>query len=257
MAETADQPMTERQPETSGQPETPAYVSWATLKNTTEKMAREGGVPSQVDRSYLSNLPGSTQSQLIASMKWLGLITGTMKPTSTLERLVESEEADRKLAVKTMLEAKYPGPTSLPALATQHQLETAFREMGVSGSTMRKAIAFYLGAAKYADVPYSQHFKTPKAPVTNGDGPKPRAKKPAKSTTSTTSHASTGQEVAGHLHPLIQGLIQELPSPNGAFPKSKQEDWLELARVTFRLIYKTDGGPAPASAGEDDGGDSD
>lgn len=238
------------------QQDTPAYVSWATLKNTTEKMAREGGVPSQVDRSYLSNLPGSTQSQLIAAMKWLGLITGQMKPTSVLERMVETEEADRKLAVKTVLENKYPGPMALEALATQGQLENAFRQMGVTGSTMRKAIAFYLGAAKYADVAVSQHFKTPKTPATNGE-PKPRAKKQAKQATSTLSPAGSGHEPASHLHPLIQGLIQELPSPNGAFPKTKQEDWLELARVTFRLIYKSDGSPAAASAREDAGGESD
>lgn len=244
--------------DTSEKPtDTPAYVLWATLKNTTEKMAREGGVPSQVDRSYLSNLPGSTQSQLIASMKWLSLINGQMKPTPTLERIVEAEEADRKLAVKTMLEAKYPGPMALEALATQQQLENAFRQMGVQGSTMRKAIAFYLGAAKYADIPVSQHFKTPKTPSTNGAEAKPRPKKQAKATAAVHNAAGAGREHGGHLHPLIQGLIQELPSPNGAFPKSKQEDWLELARVTFRLIYKTEDGPAAASAGEDTGGEDD
>src|SRR4051812_15095295 len=124
--------------------DSPPYVSWATLKNTIEKMAREGGVPSQVDRSYLSNVPGSTQTQLIAALKWLELIDATMKPTARLEQLDEQDEPDRKKTVEAMLEAHYPAAIALPPLATQQQLEGTFRDLGVSGSTLRKAVAFFL-----------------------------------------------------------------------------------------------------------------
>ncbi len=237
--------------------ETGPYVSWLTVKNTVEKMAKEGGVPSQVDRSYLSNMPGSTQSQLIAAMKWLGFIGQDMRPTPLLEQVVAADEAGRKEIIKTLLQDKYPGPSSLPALATQQQLEDAFRKMGFSGATLRKGIAFYLRAASFGDLAVSQHFKTPKEPAGNGAERKPRKQsKPAGRASSNIEQPSYA--TSGTLHPLIQGLIQELPPINGAFPKAKQEDWLQLAQVTFRMIYNTGNSAPVASALDDDaGGDDD
>ena len=43
---------------------TAPYVPWLTLKNVIEKMAKDGSIPGRIDRSYLSNLPGSAQSEL-------------------------------------------------------------------------------------------------------------------------------------------------------------------------------------------------
>jgi len=248
---------TEPEVKKEGEVTSPPYVSFVTLKNTIEKMAREGGVPSQVDRSYLSNLPGSTQAQLIAAMKWLGLIDGQMKPTDILDGLVAQDERDRKDVFQAILGERYPAATSLPPLATQQQLENVFREMGLSGSTMRKGVAFFLAAAKFSDLAVSPHFKTPRVTPTNGER---KQRKTAAKTGGVNARATVGgnaeaQQIRSNLHPLIQGLIQELPPPNAAFPKSKQEDWLELARVTFRLIYKADEAPAPTFADdlEDDG----
>lgn len=211
-------------------------------------------------RSYLVNLPGSTQAQLIAAMKWLGMVDGSMKPTELLEGLVESDDPDRKETIKALLHEKYATATALPPLATQQQLENVFREMGVSGSTMRKAVAFFLAAAKFADLAVSPHFKTPRMASTAT----PKQRKPAGTTSATGPAAGatgpTGPEIQfarGALHPLIQGLIQELPPPNATFPKSKQEDWLELARVTFRLIYKADEYAAPTRIPDEREGDND
>lgn len=47
------------------------------------------------------------------------------------------------------------------------------------------------------------------------------------------------------LHPLLAGLMQELPSQGQSFPCDKRGDWLNAAQVIFRLVY-----------GKDDGGDS-
>lgn len=48
---------------------------------------------------------------------------------------------------------------------TQQQLEEAFRDYGVSGSTVRKAISFFLKAAEYAELQTSPHFRVPPAPL--------------------------------------------------------------------------------------------
>lgn len=44
-------------------------------------------------------------------------------------------------------------------------LEEAFRDHGVSGSTVRKAISFFLKAAEYAGLQTSPHFRVPPAPL--------------------------------------------------------------------------------------------
>ena len=62
--------------------------------------------------------------------------------------------------------------------ATQGQLEEEFRSFGISGSTLRSAIAFFLHAAAFAEIPVSPHFKIP--PVRTGNGkPTTRKTKPA------------------------------------------------------------------------------
>lgn len=201
-------------------------------------MDREGGVPSQVDRSYLSHLPGSTQAQLIASMRWLGLIEPDLKPTETLVHLVECDDPGRKDGVKAVLETRYPGAADLPVLATQRQLEDAFGEMGVNGSTRRKAIAFYLAGARYADMTLSRHFSTPRA-SRRGAGER-RSRRRGRGLSDDLAEFRGAEELARaepSLHPLIHGLVQELPPPGSPFPAAKQRDWLEAAQAALRLIY--------------------
>ena len=41
------------------------------------------------------------------------------------------------------------------------------------------------------------------------------------------------------LHPLIQGLVRELPAAQTAWPESAQTEWIEAAKAIFKLIYKS------------------
>src|SRR5207302_7721196 len=45
--------------------------------------------------------------------------------------------------------------------ATAAQLAESFSEYGYTGSTLRKAITFFLNMARYSDVPLSHHFRAP------------------------------------------------------------------------------------------------
>jgi hypothetical protein len=221
---------------------TPPYGSWTTLHNTIERMAKEGGIPARLDRSYLSNLPGSAQTELLSSMKSLGLIDEQLRPTRDLEILVEESEG-RGGVVKTIIESRYEGPLALGPFATQQQLEDEFRKYNISGSTLRKAVRFFLAAAKFADIPVSPHFRAPKLDT---EPRKPRKPK-------VTPDVEKQEEGAGGApppprdtlppamkHELIAGLVRELPKPGDPFPEGKQEAWFAIARATFKLIYKTD-----------------
>lgn len=136
---------------------TPPYMPFRTLLNLFERMEADGGAPPQIDRSYLNGSEG-TKTQVMAGMRALGLIgeQGQVRGTR-LDELIQGPER-RKAALKAMIERHYPRAVELGRLhGTQSQLEAAFDD--VQGVTRRKAIAFYLHAAKYAEVGLSRNFK--------------------------------------------------------------------------------------------------
>jgi len=143
------------------------YVSFTMLMNVAERMRTEG-IPARVDRSYLGAASGTTKAQFLAAAKALQLLDGDLKPTETLHRLV-SEKDQRPEIVREMLTRFYGPVIALGTNATQQQLDETFREQyDISGSTVRKAVAFYLAAAGFAKVPVSPHFTAPR--VTTGGG---------------------------------------------------------------------------------------
>lgn len=156
---------------------TAPYVSWGSFKNLLERMS-EQGLPMRIDRSYLSNMAGSTQSHLLKALRELDLIDKNAHPTAALKALV-AEPDQRPALIGDLLRGHYAEAISLGATATQSMLEELFSDKyNVTGSTRRKSIAFFLAAAKYAEIPVSTHFKTPKRVSTNG-APKRKAKKKA------------------------------------------------------------------------------
>jgi Family of unknown function (DUF5343) len=236
----------------------PPYTSFQTLMNTINRMAEQGGVPSRIDRSYLSNMPGSVRATFLGSLRSLELIDDDAKPTSRLISLVDAhEDEDRKQELVTdMLKSYYAAALNLPPNATQAQLESVFREYGVSGSTLRKAIAFFLAAARFADLTLSPHFRLPRDPSTGERRPAP-ARRSTPTAAQRGGASPTWPQPSAAGHPLIAGLIRELPPPGEAFPASRQEAWFAIAKATFQLIYKTGADEARQPASPSDRGGSD
>jgi Family of unknown function (DUF5343) len=231
----------------------PVYAGFRQVENLIERMAEEGGVPARVDRSYLSNLPGSSQTILIASLKSLGLVDQQARPSKTLLDLVERPE-DRALILNGVLREKYGRVLELDPNATQQQLEEAFREYGVTGSTMRKAIAFFLAAARFADVPLSPHFRTPKP--TAGTRPRKQRERKGGHADEADNRAETGDEskrkrtTESNLPTLVQGLVEKLPPEGAQWDKDAASQWLALARLTFEYVYGLKLDPNEKTGGE-------
>lgn len=152
----------------------PPYISFRTLTNLLERL-QETHLPPRIDRSYLVGMSGGYQSQVIAALRSLDLIGEDGQVTPTLVQLA-TEPAKRPQVIGDLIKARYPTVFALSERnATQGQLEEEFRKFGVGGSTLRKAIAFFINAAAYAELPVSPHFKIP--PVRGADG-KPAVRKP-------------------------------------------------------------------------------
>ncbi|MBA3746339.1 MAG: DUF5343 domain-containing protein, partial [Solirubrobacterales bacterium] len=136
----------------------PPYISFSQLENILERMRNEG-VPARVDRSYLSSWSGSAQAQFLKAARSLDLLDEHGRPTANLKRLVSEPDA-RPTIIAELLQVKYPDAIALGKDATQSQLDEVFRSYdGISGTTTRKAITFYLHAAKFAGIPLSPFFK--------------------------------------------------------------------------------------------------
>lgn len=138
----------------------PPYLPYRTLRNFLDSL--RVGIPGKIDRSVLKNLSGSAQSMLIGALRYFELISQEGKPTHTLERLVQAEGADRQKLLQELLKHHYSfifnDGINLQN-ATPKMLQEAFTNAGISGDTTRKAIAFFLSAAKDSGMTLSSYLK--------------------------------------------------------------------------------------------------
>lgn len=137
------------------------YVSWATFKNAIEGLVQ--GVPNVIDRTAFPGLSGGVQSQLLAGLKFLGLINDSNKPAPALYALTVPDESARKQKLKEILEERYADLFALGLVnTTPSELNaTIAASYNVSGDTRDKAIRFFLSAVTYVGVPVSRLFKQP------------------------------------------------------------------------------------------------
>ena len=142
------------------------YVSWSTFKNAIESLL-DHGVPNHIDRSTFGKLSGGVQGQLLAGLKFLGLIDEDSKPTKFLHELVVDNEEERKTKLRAILKERYAKLFELDLeKTTPDQLSKRIGEAyNVGGDTREKAIRFFLLAATYAEVPISKLFSVSSATV--------------------------------------------------------------------------------------------
>ena len=138
----------------------PAYIPWRTFSNFIKSL-RETRMPTQVNRSLMSNLSYSTQAQLLAALRFLELIDSQGVPQPILSRIVDASEKDEGAVIKELIEQRYAFVFSSLDLerVTTDEIEKQFRQEGIKGSTVTRAVAFFLGAAEAAGFTPSPHLK--------------------------------------------------------------------------------------------------
>jgi hypothetical protein len=148
------------------------YTSFKTLLNWIQRLAESGAVPPRIDRSILPGSEGQ-KTQVFAALRFFGLVAENGEVSQLLTQLV-NQEKQRPQLFRELLAKHYPEATRLAGVhATAKQLEETFE--GTTGDTTRKAVAFYLHAAKFAQHPTSKNFKVPTGfskprKRTNGNG---------------------------------------------------------------------------------------
>jgi hypothetical protein len=112
-------------------------------------------LPDQINSSVWMNYSGGVRSMLLATYRFFGLIDNEGRHTEVLAQLANNEQR-RPGLLQDILKRSYPEIFKLDlSRTTPSTFDTAMRSYGLDGDTHRKAVAFFLAAAKYANVPLS------------------------------------------------------------------------------------------------------
>src|SRR5689334_17195635 len=113
-----------------------AYVAFPTFKTAIENMAN-AVVPNRIDRSAFPGFAGGVQSQLLASLKFLGLTNDDGRPTQLLHALAVKDESVRKQRLADLLRGRYADLFALDLTKTtpSELAERMGDSYGVSGDT--------------------------------------------------------------------------------------------------------------------------
>jgi hypothetical protein len=150
------------------------YVGWTTFKTHILDGLTQGGLPTSINRSVWPGQSGGVQAQLLAAVKFLGLVDDKGKPTKTLHDLTVEDESTRKQVLAAVLRARYAAIFTLDVERTnlQELTETMASTYNVGGDTKEKAVRFFLSAAQYAEIQLSKYLKV------NGSNSRRRPRRP-------------------------------------------------------------------------------
>jgi hypothetical protein len=128
-------------------------------------------MPNRIDRTAFPGQSGAGQNQLLIAFRFFGLITDEGKPTPTLLAIAVADEAERKTALRKLVEAKYQSLFALNLMKTTHSefAEKMTEVYNVTGDTRLKATRFFLAALAYLGIEISPLLLRDRTrPVGNG-----------------------------------------------------------------------------------------
>jgi hypothetical protein len=231
----------------TGRPLAPPYVSFKTFLNFLEWLNEDGVVlPSRLDRSFWGErLSGANGSQLMAGLRFLGLVDRGNRPQHELEEMAQdqtTEREKRKAIIRKRLVECYS--KALQGLdlqrVTPEQLKEHFSTYSVDGDTLRKAMAFFVHAAEYCGMRLSPHItkKARTAKKTNGARKRARlAKRRLSEEEMNPAKPAPDLTEESRLHSSLQGLLDDLLRIGKHWTQEQQDRWLKTFTETVKYAY--------------------
>lgn len=205
----------------------PPYMSFETFRNFVQRLNPQA-MPPRIDRSMMVGMAGGTQTALMQVLKQFELIGEYNEVRDPLLRMSRDDDSFVD-ELREILERFYGEQLAIGRQqGTPAQLAESFSDSGYSGSTLRKAITFFLHAAKAADVSVSPHFRPPKV------SPSPtraRRAKPQKVT------EATGGSSEGIASPAVESHTIELSS-GGTVTVSCTTSFLALTKQDRDFLFE-------------------
>lgn len=144
----------------------PPALSFKTLTNFLEQF-QDKSVPSHIDRSiFPSSMSGGNQAYLQGALKYLGLISEQNVPSEYFVRLTSTPKEEKGAIWREIVNRAYGFVLNDVDItrATTKIVVDRFKEQGISGDTVRKAITFFQHAGKEAGIKMSPHIKPAAGP---------------------------------------------------------------------------------------------
>lgn len=171
----------------------PPYMSFQTFWNFVGELGTKP-LPPRIDRSLMSSKSGTDQFNLMLALTSFGLVDEESRVLPLLQVLTAADDEERKSILAKMLAESYVEPMRVSgAHGTTKDLEDAFRDgypSIASADTRRKAITFFLHAARMAGIELSANF--PK--TRSGSGAPGQSKPRSKPKKRTPGNAGLGQQ---------------------------------------------------------------
>ncbi len=173
--------------DTSDESFKPPYMSFQTFWNFIAELSTKP-LPPRIDRSLMSSKSGTDQFNLTLALTSFGLVDDENRVLPLLEELTAADDEQRKSILAKMVTTSYTEPMRVSGdHGTTKDLEDAFRNSYpsiASADTRRKAITFFLHAARMADIELSANFPKTRSGSGAPGQSKPRSK-PKKKTPNT------------------------------------------------------------------------
>ncbi len=207
-------------------PLTPVYLPYATLISSLDNL-KAHGIPTtgKIDKSLWETQSGAVQGQILIAFRFLGLIDQQNRVQPGLEPLVLANPDERKTLLRQLLHERYQSVMALDLQTVSPlQLDDAFKELGVTGSTHKRAVRFFVKACQELEIPLSRRVaeKTRssgasprKKRVTVGNGPKPNLENPRDPVTPAKRES------------WEEKLLEKFPAFDPSWPEELQNKWFD------------------------------
>lgn len=202
----------------------PPYISFVTLKNFLTGLGKSV-IPARVDKGLMSGLAGGTQTYLLSTLKFLGLIGDDFVPTADLAPIVRGDKAAWDRVVKRSYAFIFDSGVDLKS-GTELQVLELFGAQGVTGDTRRKCLSLFSACCELAGIELGPHIKG--RPGSTGSAPR-KARKPR------TASAAKGETENG----------EDDPTPT---PEGHSQATLPLTKDGTRMVKLT--APSTVTAAE-------
>jgi hypothetical protein len=202
-----------------------------TVRNVEPMLAaiQRAAVPERFSQQFLKQLgfPSSNDRPIIPLFKAMRFLDDSGVPTDRYRRFRDPTASGAVLAEG--LREAYEGLFAINQRASETslpELRGVFARLtGKHEGVVEKMASTFKALARNADFTTSPTAQ-PEQPV-------------AANELGRAGPSALSADLA-EIHPLILGLLRELPPAGEAFPADKQRAWLEIAQTAFRLMYSTD-----------------
>lgn len=221
---------------------TPPYASYTSFSNFLEHLREHPPLPPRIDKSVMSHLNYGTQQAVVAAFESLGLVNKDSVPTARLERLVDAKENQRASVISEAVKHGYPyfftNGFDL-SRATPDQFREAIKSQGqgLKGSTIDKAISFFIAAATAGGIKLSPHLTKRKqigrrasgaangAAETTTRNTKAKRPKPKPNRTNGSGHGAENK--GGVPTGMVDQLLKKFPDFDPKWDEKLKAKWFE------------------------------